>query len=181
MTREWQGLDKWPLDKYLYLVRVMVCESLQHVPIEDCIDILRAVLQADRAKGLALHIVDVILDEIVRAQLRPKACRTLLHGVVVWAYAEVREPIIHKRLDEWVLDPIAGGKLKGVLAKCGRLLLADLSNAVIAPLTLDSNRGRVQAAADRLSAYVDAPSDEEEAAHPTAVTSIKKKRRKSLK
>eukprot|EP00759_Apiculatamorpha_spiralis_P028546 PhF_6_TR31129/c0_g1_i1/m.45570/K14849/RRP1; ribosomal RNA-processing protein 1 len=173
--REWHMLDKWRLDKYLYLLRMLVRYTLSSVPIENVANIFQRVISNPRCVSIALHLVDVLLDEIVASGIRAKAARYILKETIVWAYATLREPVLHKRMDLWILGPLGGGRLnkpnvKAALKVIPKGLLEDLTEAIGDPATHDSNRKILGHAAGMLDAYLSILESQGEDAACDAVT-----------
>eukprot|EP00760_Papus_ankaliazontas_P019909 PhM_4_TR18079/c1_g2_i1/m.44840/K14849/RRP1; ribosomal RNA-processing protein 1 len=164
MVREWHGLDKHRVDKYLYLVRVLVCETMRQLKHDDATELLRLVLSTERVRSLGLHVVDVFLDEMSRIPLRAKQTLALLRDVIGWALATLVDPVLHTRITEWIIDPICAGKINTTpkMAEVPAKFLEDLAHALTAPETNDRNRATLAGVVGRLTVYLEAAGVEDD-------------------
>jgi len=76
MRVNWDGIDKFRIDKYMYLARLLLREAFKHA-LEDPTQwsqILTQCLERSQAKGLAMsfHLADIYLEEMPDCQNEQK-------------------------------------------------------------------------------------------------------------
>jgi len=122
MIAQWGGLDKWRVDKFLFLVRREVYEGLRVLAasgwedgfVSEWLKVLEETVLAPRdvkiPLSLKLHVVDIWVDEVGNADEERKAPmekllapirRLASDSVVKSVRNRVKEALEDDRLEEW--------------------------------------------------------------------------------
>ena len=170
LTREWPHIDKWRLNKYMYFVRRYVFHLLRTIPIDEFSTLVRSLFAHDDVQDLCMHVVDVLLDECLRApRLSNGVLDEVLETVVLRTLTRHPNRALLNRIEVWVLkplkrlcfeiespetDPKTASKNLSVpqqeqttsrshLIKTVRTLVKKMKHSIIDPDTLDANRSNL--------------------------------------
>ncbi|KAK3106860.1 hypothetical protein FSP39_001584 [Pinctada imbricata] len=87
-AREWDGIDRWRLDKFMMLVRCMLRQSMLYLKkakwkkslIAEFVDVLsHRVMDPDVTDGLKIHVTDIFIDELEKVGAEVLTAEQVIH------------------------------------------------------------------------------------------------------